>query len=134
MQTVVVDGENCAFKEWSITRHCAGTSVFIIYFDTKLMGGITQLLSTPLLQADLQWSRQNDTLQGQICCQNYSLNAQITLQELPFIAQSKHYYTTNGHILEPSSHSSNLGAYQSNDCTLVQCAWSFHINKMTAEA
>ena len=96
---------------------------------------ITQLLCKALLQADLdsviQWSISNNMLlhEDKFVVVNYCLNAWRILQELLFTAESKQYYTTNRNILEPSSHTRDLGVYLSDDCS-----WSFHINKMTAEA
>ena len=154
-QTVVVDGEKSEFKdvESGVPQGTVlGPVFFIIYVidlvlrvkssktltfadDTKLMKVITQLLCKALLQADLdsviQWSISNNMLlhEDKFVVVNYCLNAWRTLQELPFTAESKQYYTTNRNILEPSSHTRDLGVYLSDDCS-----WSFHINKMTAEA
>ena len=103
--------------------------------DTKLMRAITQLLCKTLLQSDLdcviQWSISNNMLlhEDKFVVVNYSLNAWRVFQELPFTAESKQYYTTSEKILEPSCHTRDLGVYLSDDCS-----WTFHINKMTAEA
>ena len=154
-QTVVVDGVKSTFEEVESgvpQGTVLGPVFFIVYVidlvlrvksskmltfadDTKLMRAITQLLCKTLLQADLdcviQWSISNNMLlhEDKFVVVNYSLNAWRVFQELPFMAESKQYYTTSGKILEPSCHTRDLGVYLSDDCS-----WTFHINKMTAEA
>ena len=60
---------------------------------------------------------------------NYNLNAWSILRELPFTAESRQYCTTDGNILEAAHYTRDLGVYLSDDCK-----WSYHINKMTADA
>ena len=92
--------------------------------DAKLMRAITQLLCNTLLQADLdcviQWSISNNMLlhEDKFVVVNYSLNAWRVFQELPFMAESKQYYTTSGKILEPSCHTS-IVLYIQYTCTQV---------------
>ena len=154
-QTVVVDGEKSDFSEVESgvpQGTVLGPVFFIIYAidlvlsikssktltfadDTKLMKAIRDLLCKALLQTDLdsviQWSIANNMLlhEDKFVVMNYCLIACSLLRELPFTAECKQYYTTSGKIVEPSSHTRDLGVYLSDDCS-----WTFHINKMTAEA
>ncbi|KAL5250292.1 hypothetical protein ACHWQZ_G016138 [Mnemiopsis leidyi] len=154
-QTVVVDGKKSAFKEVESgvpQGTVLGPVFFIIYVidlvlrvkssktltfadDTKLMKAITRLLCKTLLQADLdsviQWSISNNMQlhENKFVVMNYCLNAWKIFTEMPFTAENRQYHSTTLNILEPSSHTRDLGVYLSDDCT-----WSYHINKLTAEA
>ena len=154
-QTVVVEGEKSSFNdvESGVPQGTVlGPVFFILYIidlifavkraktltfadDTKLMKVIAHLLCSTLLQEDLhsviQWSTANNMLlhEDKFVVMNYCLNMSLLLRNLPFTAETRQYYTSQGKILEASSYTRDLGVYLADDCS-----WSYHIGKITKDA
>ena len=154
-QAVVVDGHKSEFVDVdsSVPQGTVlGPVFFIIYAmdmiyrarnskaltfadDTKLIKAITTLFCKILLEDDLtsiiQWSIANNMLlhEDKFVVVNYCLNTSLLLRNLPFTAETRQYLTSEGNIMECSSHTRDLGVHVSNDCS-----WSYHISKIAGEA
>ena len=60
---------------------------------------------------------------------NYCSNSTLSLRNLPYTAETRQYFTSEGCIIEASPHIRELGVYVSEDCS-----WTYHVNVIAAEA